>query len=184
MAIFEPIQFQAKNGKAVQLRSLRVGEGAVLLATVLEIMRTSQHLLTLPDEFTLSAEQEDEVIQKYWDHPDKIFIAAECEGRIVGILDFCIGSKRKISHTGDFGMSLLAEFRGTGIGFPMLREFLDWARKNPRIERVALRVHAKNTAALGLYRKLGFREEGRELRGVKLDDGSYDDVIVMAIFVK
>ncbi len=84
---------------------------------------------------------------------------------------------------GDFGMSLLPEFRGIGIGKAMLMALLNWARANEKIEKVNLRVHSKNVSALQLYEKLGFREEGREVRGVKLAVGKYDDVICMSYFV-
>jgi len=81
---------------------------------------------------------------------------------------------------GSFGMSVHPKFQGLGIGKMMLEILLEWAQKNPRIETVRLRVHAKNDIAMALYRQCGFSEEGREIKAVKLRDGSYDDVILMA----
>lgn len=66
----------------------------------------------------------------------------------------------------------------------MLQELIAWATSNPRIETLRLRVHAKNARALALYRSMGFVEEGCELNGIKLQDGTYDDVITMAQSVK
>lgn len=183
MAKLEPVSFTAKNGKKVILRSPKEGEGAELLETVRRVLASSEHLLTEPEEFKYTEEQENDMIRTYLAHPDKIIIVPECEGKIVGMLDFTVGSRRRNSHTGDFGTSLLPEFHGHGIGEGMLRSLLGWARENPRVERVSLRVHSKNEPAIRLYQKVGFREEGRELRGVKLGDGRYDDVLIMACLV-
>ena len=49
------------------------------------------------------------------------------------------------------------------------------------MESIRLQVHARNTGAQHLYLKMGFIEEGRERRGVKFLDGTYDDVISMAL---
>jgi RimJ/RimL family protein N-acetyltransferase len=165
------------------LRSPHAGEGAAILKTVMKVLRSSDHLLTEADEFSYTVEQEDKLIQDHFDHPAKIMIVPECAGQIVGMLNFSVGGKRRISHMGDFGMSLLPEFRGIGIGKAMLMALLNWARANEKIEKVNLRVHSKNVSALQLYEKLGFREEGREVRGVKLAVGKYDDVICMSYFV-
>ena len=49
------------------------------------------------------------------------------------------------------------------------------------LRKVNLGVHAKNTGAVELYKKIGFNEEGRFKNHVETNDG-YDDVIRMAIF--
>jgi RimJ/RimL family protein N-acetyltransferase len=49
------------------------------------------------------------------------------------------------------------------------------------LRKINLGLHAKNTAALKLYRKIGFIEEGRFRNHVETIDG-YDDIIRMAIF--
>ena len=52
------------------------------------------------------------------------------------------------------------------------------------IEKLTLEVFVTNEAAIRLYRKMGFLEEGRRVRHVKIADGKYVDVIVMYVFVK
>ena len=48
------------------------------------------------------------------------------------------------------------------------------------LEKIELSVYCSNVAAINLYRNLGFEEEGRKKRG-RLVDGSYDDVLLMAL---
>jgi len=183
MAKLVPTTKVTHKGLQINLRSPELGEGEALLKVVKEIFRTSAHLLTQPDEFTFTTEQENEFIQSYLAHPDKIIILAEVEGEIVGMMSFAVGGKRRIAHTGEFGVSLLPEFQGKGVGECMVKALAEWARANPRVEALRLRVHAQNTGAVGLYRKLGFREEGREIRGAKMGPDSYDDVLLMALDV-
>jgi ribosomal protein S18 acetylase RimI-like enzyme len=51
------------------------------------------------------------------------------------------------------------------------------------VERIELRVRSSNTAAIELYRKLGFAEEGRFIRRLKIGPGTYLDDIAMALWV-
>jgi len=48
------------------------------------------------------------------------------------------------------------------------------------MERVELSVFASNLTAIHLYEKFKFEFEGRKRRARKLN-GSYDDIIVMAL---
>ena len=70
-----------------------------------------------------------------------------------------------------------------GFGKMLLSHLLQWARSNPKVERVELRVRASNTRAIELYRKLGFIEEGRMIKRLKIGPGNYLDDISMAIWV-
>lgn len=70
------------------------------------------------------------------------------------------------------------------IGTALLQSVIDWAKENPVIEKVALGVLATNQPAIGLYKKMGFLQEGREIRAVKIADGKYVDMILMYSFVK
>jgi RimJ/RimL family protein N-acetyltransferase len=181
MAKLEPKTKITAKGVKVTLRSPEVGEGEALLTTMREVIRRSEHLLTQIEEFTYTVEQENELIRKYLEHPDQIVIIPEVEGRIVGMLDFRAGTKKRDGHTGEFGISLLPEFQRQGIGSFLMETFLDWAKANPRIEIVRLRVFGANAPAIALYKTLGFVEEGRGIRSLKLGPSHYDDDVHMAL---
>lgn len=170
-----------KSGKLVLIRSPRFDEGEALLVTMREIIKDSPHLLTEVEEFTYTTSQEDEMIQSYSDHPDKLILVPEVDGKIVGMLNFSVGARRKNAHQGEFGISLLPAFQGLGIGQLLLQALIEWARANPVIETLRLKVHAKNSNAIALYQKAGFISEGCESRAVKLRDGSYDDTLLFAL---
>jgi len=81
-------------------------------------------------------------------------------------------------------LSVQIPYRGLGIGQALLQTLLDWATVEPGLERIELSVFAHNTRALDLYRKLGFVEEARLPRTVKLADGTYYDDVMMVKWVK
>ena len=81
-------------------------------------------------------------------------------------------------------MLVAQEWRHRGVGTALGETLLGWAGEHPQIERVGLTVVSVNAPALNLYRKCGFREEGRLLRRFRLGDGEYVDDIPMVRFVK
>ncbi|MFD4673640.1 GNAT family N-acetyltransferase [Lentzea sp. NPDC058450] len=69
---------------------------------------------------------------------------------------------------------------GRGYGTIALQHVLDHAFHERGLHRVDLEVYDFNERAIHLYKKLGFREEGR-LRDALLWDGVFHDAIVMSI---
>lgn len=184
MARLSSLSCKTKTGIEVVLRSPKVGEGAAVLDSMRRVMETSPHVLTAPEEFKYTAEEEDEIIGRYLDDPTGIMIVPYIDEKPIGMLNFQTGKKKRNAHRGELGMSLLPQWRGNGIGVHMLKTLIDWAKIRSGIEKIELRVHARNASAIALYQKLGFVIEGKEVKGVKFSEGCYDDVFQMALFVK
>ncbi|MFC5475988.1 GNAT family N-acetyltransferase [Paraherbaspirillum soli] len=73
-----------------------------------------------------------------------------------------------------------AEARGRGVGLAAMQQLLNHAFNDLNLHRIHLTVLANNQRALGLYKKVGFVEEGF-LRQAVFKDGRYQDLIQMAI---
>lgn len=69
---------------------------------------------------------------------------------------------------------------GRGIGRACTRFALEYGFGELNLNRISLTVLASNVRAAGLYRSLGFRDEGR-LRQAQYRRGRYDDVLLMAL---
>lgn len=69
-----------------------------------------------------------------------------------------------------------------GVGHALLRELLEWARRDARVGKVELTVRAGNLRARNLYRSFGFVEEARFRGRVRRVDGAFEDDIGMAWF--
>lgn len=184
MALAKEQTLTAKNGTKVLITSPSEDDGAELLETMKVILKASRHTLTTLEEFNFTVEKQKDRIQQHLSHPDKLIITPKVNGKIVGQTDFSPGVRNRIAHYGEFGMSIHPDYQGLGIGKMMLEALLEWARSNPRLETVRLKVHSKNYRAISLYEKCGFILEGKEVRAIKFSDGTYDDVLLMACHVQ
>ena len=127
-----------------------------------------------------SLEETERFVLELAAHDDVQLVALEGE-TVVGWCDIRRSRTESFAHGGTLGMGVAVGYRGHGIGKRLLATALEAAR-GKGLERVQLDVFAANTAAVGLYLAAGFREEGRRVRGRKLD-GVYDDVLLMAILL-
>ena len=94
------------------------------------------------------------------------------------------GSLRRLAHFAEVSsVWVAAAWRGLGVADTLMRALVDWAEASERIEKLRLYVFSTSEAALSLYRKHGFRVEGRGVRDMKFEDGSYADTIIMARFM-
>ena len=82
------------------------------------------------------------------------------------------------AHAYVLGMGLLPPFRGRGVGTRLMTTVLAAARR-AGLHRVELTVRESNTAAIALYRTMGFEVEGCFRDAVRVD-GAYENVLGMA----
>jgi RimJ/RimL family protein N-acetyltransferase len=179
MAHHPPIEFTSLRGRRLTIRSATEEDAEALITLASEIIGESVWSLTQSEEFSPTAEEEKRWIQQYAEHPRKLLLVAEADGHLIGNLSFACGAKRLLSHLGEFGMGVRKGWRGEGVGRRLLEALLLWA-PGAGIERVKLSVHATNQSALALYAKLGFVEEGRQVRELKYGPDLYVDSISMA----
>jgi ribosomal protein S18 acetylase RimI-like enzyme len=71
-----------------------------------------------------------------------------------------------------------SEWRGRGVGSALVRAAIERAR-GQGLHKLCLEVFPTNTAAIGLYRKFGFVEEGRRSKHYRRASGELWDAIVM-----
>lgn len=109
-------------------------------------------------------------------NPHVVAVAAET---VVGWCDIQRHSFPAHAHRGSLGMGLTAPYRGKGLGQQLVAAALKRAWEIG-LTRIELSVHADNTSAVALYRKMGFAEEGL-VRCAFLADDIYRDAIMMAI---
>lgn len=107
-----------------------------------------------------------------------LFLVCEVNGRIVGFSRCEGNSLRRMAHKVEFGVCVLKEFWGYGIGTNFLKETLNWADSNG-IKKISLSVLETNENAIELYKKSGFEVEGILKKDKLLSDGNYYNTIIM-----
>lgn len=175
--------FQTKSGHTYLIRTTQPDDAAAMLAYIRGVAAETPFFVLEPDEFPTTEELEREWIEDRLDHPGKINLLAEADGRIIGTVGFECGPYRRVAHLGVLGIAIVEDWRGQGVGTALMESLLQWAAENPAIEKVCLDVFATNQTAIGLYRKLGFVELGLKPRDVKRGPDDYVDVLSMYRFV-
>lgn len=80
-------------------------------------------------------------------------------------------------------MSVDREFRNQGVGRRLLEAMLAWARENPILEKLTIKVHADNDRAIHLYLKVGFFKEGLLKKELRYDSNEYVDTLILSTWV-
>lgn len=113
------------------------------------------------------------VFDRYLESEDAVTFLAEIDQQLVGNLGAEI--RGGVAH---IGMMIDADWRGRGVGSSLMESCLKWASEH-RAHKVSLEVWPHNVAAISLYRKFGFEEEGRLRRHYRRRNGELWDAIVM-----
>jgi RimJ/RimL family protein N-acetyltransferase len=106
---------------------------------------------------------------------------AMVDGRLVGWCDIVASKNPVFAHCGTLGMGIVESCRGRGIGMQLITAALRKAKQNG-LEKVELEVFDSNERAIALYRKVGFKDEGKKERSAKID-GRYMADILMGLFL-
>lgn len=102
-------------------------------------------------------------------------------GRVVGHVFVQREVHPVTRHVATLGIAVAADHRGSGIGATLMGEALRWAR-SVGVEKIMLSVYPHNHAAIALYRRFGFVEEGR-LVGHSRKSSGYEDEILMSVWI-
>jgi ribosomal protein S18 acetylase RimI-like enzyme len=83
---------------------------------------------------------------------------------------------------GEINIMVAREWRGRGVGSALLATAIEWARECG-LHKLSLSVFAHNAAAIALYRKLGFVEEGRRVKQYRRSSGELWDAVDMGLLL-
>jgi RimJ/RimL family protein N-acetyltransferase len=90
---------------------------------------------------------------------NKIFLIARDENKIVANTSIELQKHRK-NHIGRFAIAIRDGYRGIGLGSYLMPELIKRAQKklSPKPKMIQLEVLANNKPAIGLYKKVGFKQ--------------------------
>jgi RimJ/RimL family protein N-acetyltransferase len=103
-------------------------------------------------------------------------IVAVADGQVVAMIHTDVTRY----GVGEFGMLVGREWRGRGVGSALIQATIDWAREQG-LHKLSLEVFVHNTAAIALYRKCGFTEEGHRVRHYRRANGELWDSLIMGL---
>ena len=171
-----------KDGRKCLLKNADKSGGEDILEIFILTHTETDYLLSYADEIGFTAEDEGDFLQKKADSENEIEIFAEVGGRIVATAGIdCVGAKFKTRHRAEFGISVIKEYWGLGIGRALTEACIECA-KAAGYTQLELEAVAENGAALALYESVGFCEYGRNPRGfVSRISGGYQETVLMRL---
>lgn len=170
-----------KNGKTAVLRNGEEADGEAALEVFRLTHEETDYLLSYPDEITMSDAEEGEYLKGKSVGENEIEILAVVDGRVVGTAGIdAVGNAYKLRHRAEFGVAILKEYWGLGLGKALTEAVVACARK-AGYTQLELNVVSKNESAVALYSKLGFVEYGRNPRGFNSRLSGYTELVYMRL---
>lgn len=183
MSKINPQEYKLKNGKVVLLRTTQVKDATQLVRLMKDVIKEGPFTLYEPDEYKSTVKSEAKRISRFKNSPGKIYLVCEYKNEITGFISFDNWDTRRTSHTGLFSVFLKKKWRCLGIGRILVNGLIDWGKSNPVNKKLSLAVFSTNTNAIALYKKLGFKQEGR-CPADMIINGKNVDSILMYKFTK
>ncbi len=166
----------------LQIRRATKADAQSLIDYVKQVATETDFLTIGAGDFKFTVAQEEQFIEEHNSTANQIFLVAELNQKIVGLLNVSASQKPRLMHIGDFGITVLKEHWHKGIATALIQAMLNWAKASGVIRKINLTVQANNEAAIKLYKKFGFEKEGTIKRG-SFANGAFFDDYVMGILI-
>ena len=116
-------------------------------------------------------------------HDGIYHFAAETDGELTGIITVRNPQHPRLRHTVNLGMFVDENHTGKGVGSALIEFALRYSFHWLGAVKAELEVFTDNIAAISLYKKFGFREEGIRKKSA-LRNGQYVDILMMGLDVQ
>ena len=170
-----------KNGKEALLRNGTAADGQAVFEVFNLTHEETDFLLSYADENSYDAEQEAAFLDEKTKSDNEIEIVALVDGKIVGLAGIeKVGTKYKLRHRAEFGISILKEYWGLGLGKALTSACIQCAKDAGYIQ-LELDVVANNDRAIAMYKSLGFTEYGRNPKGFNSRFSGFQELVYMRL---
>lgn len=170
-----------EGGEELLVRNAVTSDARALRETTQLTHAETGYLLSYPDEQSSDDEQEARSLEETERSGNEVELVAIIDGQIVGSTGVsAVRSRRKVAHRARFGISILKEYWGMGIGRVLMEASIDCARQ-AGYTQLELEVVADNERAVSLYRSAGFGEFGRNPRGYHSASAGYQELVYMRL---
>ena len=174
-------QIILKSGKTAILRNGVKSDGSAVFENFNQTHGETDYLLSYPDENSFDSEKEGQFLEEKAASPNEMELIAFVDGKVVGTAGIeAVGTKYKVRHRAEFGISVLKEYWGLGIGRALMEACIKCAKEAGYVQ-LELTVVAENTRAIALYQKAGFVEYGRNPRGFQSRISGFQEVVYMLL---
>ncbi|WP_393959430.1 GNAT family N-acetyltransferase [Priestia megaterium] len=163
------------------IRSASISDADELSYLRIQLDGETEYLDREPGEGYMDKAEFEKLIQRDTESKRNLFLVGVVHNRIVGF-SRCEGNElKRFAHKVEFGVCVVKECWGYGIGKGFLQQSILWA-DDVGMKKMTLNVLETNKKAIGLYEKFGFEVEGVLKNDKLLSDGKYYNTVVMGRF--
>lgn len=159
------------------IRKVRPGDIGSVFQQRLRVAKECDTVLSTPEEIT---ERGIEAWVKDWaTRNDRLFVVVELGGTVVGQLwVWFLDSKVRLAHVAEFGLEVVPEHQGKGLGKKLVDIAISWARARGAV-RIQAETLARNYPMVSILRRKGFFIEGVRHLYVNVN-GRFEDALCFA----
>ena len=129
--------------------------------------------------FSSSYEEEKKLLDSEWKRRTRNTLFALSDDKPIGMIAYVFNKKSKIRHIANiFGFYVKESYRNQGVGRKLIESALSSIMRNEYIIKIDLTVNPKQTSAVRLYKKFGFRVVGVMKRDLFVNGKFYDGLIM------
>ena len=163
-----------RNEKTLIIREAKKEDSLEYINYLNQIAVETDFLTFGVGELVTSQIEQESMIENCAKLDNQLMILALVDGKLVGGLNFRSNERPRIRHTGEFGISVLKDLWGLGIGTHLISYMIEWAKVSKIIRKINLGVRSDNRRAIKLYTGLGFVEAGVISREFLIGNQFYD----------
>jgi len=170
-----------KDGRKCVLRNAEETDAEDFLSYFVKAHGETDFLVTYPDETVHDIDKIRERLNLQKNSANNVEICAFVNGDLAGSAGINILRDRdKLRHRAEFGISILREYWGLGIGSALTQACIECAKKAGYLQ-LELDVVADNSNAIALYKKYGFVVFGRNPLGFRTREGKWQEQLLMRL---
>lgn len=183
MATLEPQKFVARNGRELVFRHLSPDDAEAFLKFRNQVPNDSTHTMQYVGMTFPSVEETEKRLKFQKEDPLILNVGVFDGGQVVGYLNFRVPFHDHpwVNHLAHFGMMVLKEWWGQGVGKKLL-ELQDTHAKALGIQRIEAMVRVNNERGVTLYERNGFEIEGTRKKAAKIDGNFVDEYFIAKVF--
>lgn len=169
-----------KDGREVMIREAK-GTDAQRMIDFYNVVGGETDFLSFGrNEFTTPLAEYEKNLEATEAERNSIILVATLDDEIVSIASITSSQKARTKHVGTLGIVIGQSYCGFGLGRKMMDTLIEWARSNGITKKISLLTREDNYRAIELYKKVGFKEEGR-LENDNFIDGNYYNTLMMSL---
>lgn len=182
-----PLDITLRDGRAARIRPVSVHDAERILALDMRLAQDGRGMVLAPEQVRALDEERRriEALQQGLANGDAtLCVVADVHGveAMAGTAQLDQLGPARCRHVGVLSLGVHPDLQRQGIGRAMMLALIAHA-ESAGLTRLELYVRADNQRAQALYRALGFVEEARRARFVRLEDGRYVDDVIMSRFL-